>query len=316
MKIGVCLPQLGPAAGMPLLADFAVQAEGSGVDSLWVEEHLFRPLDPITGFGGVDGMPWPDEHAIALAPLETLAFVAAKTTTCRLGTSILVTGYHHPLMLAKEAATIDVLSGGRMNLGLGVGWCEDEYQLVGQPFKKRGAIADEMLEALRVCWGPNPAEFHGEHVEIPVCETSPKPANGHLPIHGGFLAGAGLRRVARWCDVWQPFGLDPTDAVERLGRLNEVAVTEHGRSPLDLALRVLIAPGPRSESGALAGPMGKSTGRWAGSIDQLAERVAAAREAGLGELIMDPNFAPGADSTSFWETLADDITLLVAAAHG
>lgn len=300
---------------MPLVSDFAIEAERIGIDSLWVEEHLFRPLEPVTGFGGVDGMPWPVEHAWSLAPLETLAFVAARTSRCRIGTSILVSGYHHPLMLAKEAATIDVLSQGRMNLGLGVGWCEDEYQLVGRSFRRRGAIADETLEAIRRCWGPNPVAFDGLHVTIPPSETSPKPVQQTLPVHGGFLARAGHRRVARWCDVWQPFGLDPIDAVERLGSINELARDEFDRGPLQLALRVLVAPGPRSDSGSAAGPMGRSTGRWAGDVDQLAGRVADARDHGVDELIMDPNFAAGSDRPEFWEDLLRTLETLVAAAH-
>ncbi|MFC5752410.1 TIGR03619 family F420-dependent LLM class oxidoreductase [Actinomadura rugatobispora] len=318
MRLGVCLPQLGPAARMPLVADFAVEADRVGIDSVWVEEHLFRPLAPISGYGGVPGKPWPDKHAHALAPLEVLAYVAGRTRRCTLGTSILVVGYHHPLVLAKETATLDLLSGGRLALGLGVGWCEDEYRLMGAPFQERGRLADEVLETLHLCWRGGTVEYKGRHVDIPLCQTSPSPHDGvRVRTYGGFVARAGWRRTARWCDVWQPFGLEPGTAVERLGALNELARSEFGRGPLELSLRVLassVAPGDGRP--AEPGPMGQSTGRWVGDVDALCERIDGARAAGCDELVLDSNFAPGSDDTAFWETLMGHLPALLRAAHG
>jgi len=312
MKIGVCLPQLGPAAQTDNIRSFARTADTAGIDALWVEEHLFRPIHPITGFGGVAGAPWPEKHSMSLSPFAVLAFVAAQTEQCRLGTSIIVAGYHAPLMLAKEAATVDLLSNGRMNLGLGVGWCADEYELVARAFAERGAFADEAIQAIRACWGPNPVEFSGKHVTIPLCETSPKPVHGRLPIHGGFMTGAGRRRVARWCDSWQPFGLEAREAREAMSTLNQLAWDDYGRPPLEVALRVLISPGAGRD---VAGPMQRSTGVWGGDFGTLADRVTDARSCGIDELIMDPNFAPGSDETDFWSELAGQLPELIAAAH-
>jgi probable F420-dependent oxidoreductase len=312
VKIGVCLPQLGPAAQTTTVRSLALRADAVGIDGLWAEEHLFRPLHPVTGFGGVDGAPWPEKHSLSLAPLTLLAFVAAVTVTCRLGTSIAVTGYHDPLMLAKDAATIDVLSSGRMTLGLGLGWCADEYELVGRSFTQRGAFADEAIQAIRACWGPNPVYFSGDHVTIPESETSPKPVSGHLPIQGGFMSAAGRRRVAQWCDSWQPFGLEAPEARAAMNALNQLAWEEFGRAPLELAMRVLIAPGGEMD---VAGPMNRSTGVWGGDYNRIADRIAEARSDGVDELIMDANFAPGSDETEFWSGLADALPLLVDAAH-
>lgn len=312
MKIGVCLPQLGPAAGAESIQSFARKADLSGIDAVWVEEHLFRPVNPITGFGGVAGAAWPEKHAMSLSPLAVLAFVAGITERCRLGTSIVVTGYHDPLMLAKEAATVDLLSHGRMTLGLGVGWCADEYELVGRPFAGRGGFADEAIQAIRACWGPNPVEFVGEHVTIPLCETSPKPVNQFLPIHGGFMTIAGRRRVARWCDSWQPFGLEAPDAREAANVLNRLAWDDYGRAPLEVALRVLISPGA---AGDVAGPMQRSTGVWGGDYGALANRVLEAKSCGIDELILDANFAPGSDETEFWDELGAQLPEMIAAAH-
>ncbi|WP_319448744.1 MULTISPECIES: TIGR03619 family F420-dependent LLM class oxidoreductase [unclassified Mycobacterium] len=317
MRLGVCLPQLGPAAQMPLVADFAVEAERAGCDSLWVEEHLFRPLAPISGYGGVPGKPWPVKHAHALAPLEVLAFVAGRTERCTLGTSVLVVGYHHPLVLAKATATVDLLSGGRLALGLGVGWCEDEYRIFGASFQHRGQLADEVLEALHLCWSSGPVEYHGRHVDIPPCQTSPPPYNGvRVRTYGGFVSRAGWRRTARWCDVWQPFGLQPDIAVEQLDTINELAVSEFGRDPLELSLRVLASPvahgGQRTGE---FGPMGRSTGRWVGDVESLCSEIVGARQAGCHELVLDSNFAPGSDEPAFWEDVIGHLPALLEAAH-
>lgn len=311
MRIGICLPQLGPAAGMPLVTDFAVAAERAGFDSLWAEEHLMRPVHPLTGFGGIEGAPWPDHHRNALAPLALLAFVAGRTERVTLGTSILVVGYHHPLVLAKETATVDLLSGGRLALGLGVGWCEDEYQLLGSPFGQRGTLADEVLEVLDLSWSRGPFEYHGTHFTIPLCETSPAPADGRrVRMYGGFVSRAGWRRTARWCDVWQPYRLEPAEAMARLAEINALADSEFGRPPLEVSLRVLISPVDEP------GPATGHPGRWIGDPDALAERVAEARDAGCHEIVLDPSFAPGSDTIQFWDELVDRLAPLVAASHG
>lgn len=312
MRIGVCVPQLGPAADAPTIAAFAETADRTGVDSLWVEEHLFKPLEPLTGFGGRPGVPWPQEHERALSPFEVLAYLAGITTSCRLGTSIVVVGYHHPVVLAKQTATIDVLSQGRMMLGLGVGWCEDEYRLLGRPFRSRGTYADEALDVLRQCWSPGPVEFHGEQVDVPRSQASPKPVSGDLPIHGGFQSRAGLRRVAKWCDTWHPSGLSSAQVMEGLGEINRVAADEFGRAPLTATMRVLASPGAGAEA---TGPMKRTDGVWGGTHAEIADRIALAREDGIHELVLDANFAPRNDDPAFWGELAESLPLWVGAAH-
>ena len=155
MKIGLCLPQLGPHTSATVVRDFATQSETLGFDSLWVQEHLFYP-QPALGYAGSEDIPWPQPYAQLLAPLELLSFVAGVTHTIGLGTSILVTAYHRPLMLAKQAATLDVLSGGRLQLGLGLGWSEQEYALMDTPFTARGPRSRDFIRALQACLGPDP----------------------------------------------------------------------------------------------------------------------------------------------------------------
>jgi probable F420-dependent oxidoreductase len=293
---------------MPLVAEFAEAADEAGFDGLWAQEHLYRPTSPRIGYGARADMPWPLQHRNLLSPMELLAYVAARTRRCTVGTSILVTGYHHPLVLAKRAATLDVLSGGRFALGLGVGWSADEYDVLGVPFERRGAITDELLEVLDACWRGR-VEHHGEFFDIPDGDTSPLPVRGRVPIYGGFLSRAARHRVARWCDVWQPFATTPAKAVERLAAINEIAAAEYGRGPLEVSLRVSMAvTSSRDEE---IGPIGD----WVGGADELAARVAEAADAGCDEVVLDTAFAPGAEEPAFWLDLIDVLGPALAEAH-
>jgi probable F420-dependent oxidoreductase len=317
MRIGICLPQLGPGSTPDVVDEFIGRAEEAGFDSLWVQEHLFRPLGVTTPYGAREGAPWPAQHQRLLAPFELLAYAAARTTRCTLGTSIAVAGYHHPVDLAKRAATIDALARGRMALGLGTGWSQDEYELLGVPFKRRGSLADEMLEALLACWGPNPVSYQGEHFVIPASETSPKPfAGDRVRLVGGFMGRNGERRSARFCDVWQPYAMEADEARRRLDVVNEIAAAEFGRGPLELSLRVTTTP----EIPGLLGGGVSSSGRWAGGIGELRERGRAAAKSGCDELVLDTSFAAGPSpegtaSARSWLAQPEFFRPLVETAH-
>ncbi len=312
MRIGICLPQLGPGTTPDVVDEFIGRAQDAGFDSLWVQEHLFRPLEAATPYGARGGAPWPAQHQRLLAPFELLAYAAARTTRCTVGTSIAVTGYHHPVELAKRAATIDVLARGRMALGLGTGWSRDEYDLVGAPFAERGKQADEMLRALLACWGPNPVSFAGEHFVIPPSETSPKPFAGErVRLVGGFMGRNGERRSARFCNVWQPYAMEADEARRRLDVVNEIAAAEFGRGRLELSLRVTTAP----EIPGLLGGGASAPGRWAGGIGELCERGRAAAQAGCDELVLDTSFAPGENSERSWLAQPEFFRPLVELGH-
>jgi probable F420-dependent oxidoreductase len=313
MRVGICLPQIGENTSPHVVDEFIGACEEVGFDSLWVQEHLFRPLSATPSFGGIRGRPWPDEHRRFLAPLELLAYAAGRTSRCTLGTSILVAGYHRPVDLAKRVATIDQLSRGRVALGLGVGWSEDEFVLVGAPFGHRGAVAEELIEAVLACWGPNPVKFEGRHFLIPSSETSPKPHRGdRVPLVSGFLSPAGRRRTARLCDVWQPYRLEPDDAVRELESLNATAADEFRRGPLQLSLRVLAWPEiPGLAHGGDPGP-----GIWAGDAAAMVAEVRRAAAAGCDEVVMDTSFTPSTGEEAVWLAQPEFFRPLVEAAHG
>lgn len=286
MKLGLCLPQLGPFAGQDAVRGFAESAEALGFHSLWVQEHLFYP-QPADGYAGAPGMPWPEAYAELLSPLELLAFVAGITGHITLGTSILVTAYHRPLALAKQAATLDVLSGGRFRLGLGLGWCEQEYQLMDTPFAARGPRSRDFIRALLCCLGPDPVSYNGAFFDIPPCRTSPKPVHGSLGLISGFWSEAGLRRTAEHCDAWMPSGMGLAEAVAGINAINGMARDDYGRAPLDLIYRVFAAPELAGVDAIAPAPLAPT---WTGSVDNMCSGVERAAAAGVSELIIDTSF--------------------------
>src|SRR3954453_22188827 len=152
MEVGVPLPQYGRAAGPDAITRAATQAEELGFADVWVSDHLAVPT----------GAPYPPPFLFE--PLVALTWAAASTSTIGLGTSVLVLPYRHPLHLAKELATLDVLSGGRVLLGAAAGWLEAEFDALDVPFAERGARTDEAIDAIRACWEQRPVEFSGPTV--------------------------------------------------------------------------------------------------------------------------------------------------------
>src|ERR687887_859787 len=152
MKIGITLPHLGPDATKENILKIALDAEKEGFDSIWVFERLLWPLEPQTPYPGTSDGSLPTFSQNVLDPLETLTFVAANTKKIALGTSVIDMLFHNPVILARQFATLDVLSEGRAIAGFGIGWSRDEYQASNIPFKDRGKRTDEFLQALKRIW--------------------------------------------------------------------------------------------------------------------------------------------------------------------
>ncbi len=216
-------------------------AEQAGFDSVWGGEHVIRPTKiasayPYTKDGEMPGeadTPIPD-------PLIWLAYVAAAAPTLRLGTCILIVPQRNPLVLAKELATLDVLTGGRVELGLGVGWLEEEFQALGVPWERRGARNDEYVAAMRTLWAGPHAEFHGEFVDFAPVTCSPRPVNGNIPILVGGDTPVAIRRAARLADGYFPGTTDPEQLSALIGQLGSEAAKQ-GRSADALGVNAIFA---------------------------------------------------------------------------
>jgi probable F420-dependent oxidoreductase len=209
------------------------------VESIWGVEHVivaedYQPLYPYAPDGRMPG----DEQTVMPDPLEWLSFAAAKTTGLRLGTSVIVASQHSAAILAKRAATLDSLSGGRFMLGVGLGWQKEEYEAIGVPYRDRGRRLDECIEALRVLWRDHPATYEGRHVRFRRvhCNTDLATPGGPPILIGGSTSFA-ARRAGRLGDGFFPYVISPEDFATRIGEIR-AAAREAGRDPAKIELTV------------------------------------------------------------------------------
>jgi probable F420-dependent oxidoreductase len=213
MRIGVTLPGSGILAQPAVLTALATRAEQLGFESVWVADHIALPAIvkspyPYNSDGSV---PWTPREPW-LDPLLALAWIASATKRIRLGTSVLVLPLRNPLAVAKQVATLDVLSCGRVILGIGTGWLREEFELLNQPFSDRVERAKEMIEIMRRCWGKAQIEYEGTIFKVTRCTMDPKPVQGErLPIWAGGSAQRLLAIVAGLCDGWHPSNLSPDE---------------------------------------------------------------------------------------------------------
>ncbi len=225
MLFGVLPPyRTGAVSDPEWLVAFVRHAEAVGFESVYTAEHLVVPADYTTPYPYAPSrrMLLPVDAAIP-DPLELLAFCAAHTDRLRLGTGIVVLPLHNPVQLAKRAATVDVLSGGRLILGVGVGWLREEADAVGVPFDQRGARTDEAIAALRVLWAEDEPSFSGRFWQFERACSYPKPLARKVPIHIGGHSRAAARRAGRLGDGFHPLGLDDDGLRDRLAALRRAA---------------------------------------------------------------------------------------------
>lgn len=205
MKFGIAFANIVTFTQHEGLVTLAQSAEASGFESLWTIEHVIYPegyessypYDPSGKMLADASTPMPD-------PLIWLAFAAAATTTLRLGTGILILPQRNPVVLAKEVATLDSLSGGRVELGIGVGWLREEFNALGVPWPRRGARTDEYIESMRALWDGDHASYSGDFVSFDDVSSNPKPTQGRVPIHIGGHSRFAAERAGRLGDGFFP----------------------------------------------------------------------------------------------------------------
>ncbi len=247
MELGIGLPQAGKIASPQAIVQIAQEAERLGYDSLWTYEHLLRPTRPIPGVTGGTPELQSELYGSAYDPLETLAYVAAKTERIKLGTSVINALFHPPLILARRFATLDQLSNGRVIAGLGQGWMEDEFKAVNIPMKRRGSGMEEYVQVLRAIWGPDPVSFSGRFYTIPEAQIGPKPVqSGGIPIILGSFAPAAFARAARIADGINPGNFLWPQLEQIIGTFRTTA-SEAGRDiqKIQIIIRVIAIPPQR-----------------------------------------------------------------------
>lgn len=222
------MPQFGEAAYAEL-ARFASTAEQLGADSLWVGDRLLAAVQPTVGYAGQDTIP--ERFRSCLDPFIALAVAATATTRVGLGSSVFVAPWYPPVQLARQLTSIDVVSGGRLLPGFGVGWSPEEYQAAGAPFRRRGAQLDELLDALDTLWATNPVAHQGDRWSIPESWVNLKPVQEpRPPIYLGAFTPAGLERVGRRADGWTGVVQVPSGVNVDMLRLQRQAIDAAARA--------------------------------------------------------------------------------------
>ena len=279
MRIGFGLPVSGAWATPQHISAFATRAEQAGYATLWSFQRLIIP----------DGVAMDPVYHSVLDPVAALAYAAAVTTRIRLGVAVINAPYVSPGYLAKQAATIDVLSAGRLDLGLGLGWMPEEFAMTGASMERRGARTAEYVRVLRTVWGEQPAEFSGEFYAVPRGTVLPRPVQpGGPPILLGGTAPVALRRVGRIADGWVTSSrADLSKIAESIAIVREAA-SAAGRDPA--ALRIICRGVVRAGDQA-----SDASGRrllLSGSHDQIREDVAWLADQGVTEVFFDLNWDP------------------------
>ena len=279
MRMGLFLPSVSPLATPAFLEASGEAAEDAGFSSIWVGEHVvfvdeYSSSYPYAEDGRL-GLP-PDSGMLGL--FETLTYLAACTNEVRLGSAVCLVPQRNPVYTAKSVSSLDWLSGGRVDFGIGVGWLREEFEVLDEPFEQRGARTDEYIEVMRRLWRDDVSQHDGTHYTLPSCRMFPKPVQTpNPPVYVGGETDVALRRVARLGDGWHGFNHLPDSAAECVGRL-EGALADAGRSrdEIDVTVCGYLQP---VEPGML------SAYRDAG-VDQVVLTAFAADPDGIREMVL------------------------------
>ena len=251
MQLGIHLPHIGRKAGPDAIRRAAVQAEDLGFADVWVSEHVILPKDA----------PYPPSPAF-YEPILTLTWAAAATKRVRLGTSVIVLPMHHPVPVAKQIATLQSLSEGRVIFGIGVGWLEAEFAALGVPFRERGRRTDESIALMRALWRDDPVSFPSKYIAAAIADMRMEPKPAPIPIWVGGSSEKALARAVKLCDGWHGSRLPPDKAAPIIARLR-------GERPAPFAISLRTA--------------------WDGKdAGELAVRLAAYRDVGAGHVLVEP----------------------------
>jgi probable F420-dependent oxidoreductase len=284
MKFGVNLINFGPSACADSLARWAMLTESLGYHFLMTSDHLVVTPDVQARY-----------PAPFYEPFTTLGWLAALTRRIEIGSTVVIIPYRNPLEVARMAANVDQLSGGRLLFGVGVGWAQQEFAALGVPFHRRGALTDEYLAALKTLWTNDVASFQGRYVTFTEVHTAPRPVRApHPPIWVGGASDAAMRRAVRYGDAWHPNRVRP-GWLKNIGlpRLRQLAEAESKALPaLCPRIRLRLTETPLPDDQRLVGE---------GTLDQLRADLEALQAVGAQYVLLD-TFFDDVEATRYPET--------------
>jgi probable F420-dependent oxidoreductase len=254
VRVGLHALGIGAGADRAVIDAVAKAADDHGFATLWAGEHVVMVDDPASAY------PYSDDGRISvpasadwLDPLICLSFVAAATTRIGIATGVLLLPEHNPILVAKQSASLDRLSGGRFTLGIGIGWLKEEFDALGVPFARRTERTKEYVDAIRTIWRDDVATFQGEFVDYTSIRVNPKPVRDRrIPIVLGGNSDAAMRRLAVWGDGWYGFNFDDVAAVADRVTLMDRLCREAGRDRGELRLAVGLREPQPNDLAALA----------------------------------------------------------------
>ena len=284
MRVGVNLLNFGPGVSPDALAGWTQLAETLGYHFVMISDHVAMTPDVVARYPA----PFYD-------PFVTLGWLAHATRRVELGTTVVILPYRHPLLTARLGANVDRLSGGRFILGVGVGWARQEFEALGVPFERRGAISNDYLAAIKTAWTTDPASYTGPHVSFRDVRTGPRPVRSpHPPIWVGGASDAAMRRAVRFGDAWHPIRVRiPWLRDTGLPALRQIA--EKAGRPLPALcprIRLRITDAKVADEQRIAGE---------GSLDQVRADLEALARLGASHVLLD-TYTDDAEATRHHET--------------
>jgi probable F420-dependent oxidoreductase len=287
MKLGVGVPVSGSWATPENQIEIVRRAESLGYATAWTFQRLLYALEPKDEYAAAPEPKWPPTFESVVDPLVTLSFLAGHTERIRLGTAVVNVPFYPPVLLARQAATLDLVSRGRLTLGLGLGWSRDEYEAVGVPFRRRGARAEEFIRVLTAALEDDELEHHGEMYAVPRSRIDPKPAQRpRPPILLGGTSETALERVGRTADGWISGNAAHPDRIAfAIDRIRDSA-RRAGRDPDKLMFVV------RGSIRLSREPLDGERPAFWGNVDQVRQDVERISKLGLTELFLELNFDP------------------------
>ena len=291
MKYGFTLPARGPLANTESLSLIARRGEEMGYDALYAGDHILVPKDISSPYPYSEGGEYPGgPSGEAMEQVTLLAYLAGQTSRIRLVTSVIIVPYRNPLLAAKSLATLDMLSGGRLVVGVGVGWMREEFEALDTPpFEERGAVTDEYIRAFKELWTSDDPHFEGKYVRFDNINFLPKPVQKpHPPIWVGGESRPALRRTAELADGWYPLGSNPTFPMRTpeqlaagLGRLATYA-RSFGRDPAEIETIYRTHQFELGDS-----PAGNDRLPFVGNAGQIAADIRQYQDLGVSSLVLD-----------------------------
>ena len=299
MKFGVTLPNNWGVEDVQAIISLAKRADELGFSTITVADHLFNVSYVLERIGD---RPYYD-------PMTTLTYIAAVTSKVGLLTSVLVLPYHNPIRLAKVAATLDVMSGGRLRLGVGVGVIEQELEVMGCSMAERGAMSDEAIAVMKALWTQEEPVFEGKYYHLTGMKFSPKPLQKpHLPLCIGGNSRAAIRRAARIGNAWHPTSRTPETLAREMRYLGEQAEA-NGRDPAEIPVSVRASVGTPRDPRFTSGRAEASGGDYSVGYqpEEIVQNIRPFQDLGVEEVVLSSNTADTDQIMAMMEMVARDV---------